>query len=221
MNKEEAFKIGLNKWVQLVVNGKSITEEQALEIIRRTDSAFYGGEMYGNNHSFIEKADKILKRPKCNLDNFNEYIKQIEEWQNKWNLVKNLEYLKNNWVSCSWIGGCYGWCHPDGTIGFCNNIGKYPKVENIYNELCILGKEFPFLELECTITDREESEEGIQSLVTLILKDGQVNIVDPIPYEKLKLNGISFNDAVFSFLNGRSENYFSLDQIQKWANENL
>lgn len=220
MNKKEAFNIILNKWVQLVINGDTISEEQALEIIRRTDSAFYG-EMSGNNHDFITEANKILKKPKMDYENIEKYIQEEKLWKEKWKLVNDLNYLKNNWVSCSWIGGCHGWCHPDGTIGFCNNIGKYPEVKEIYDELSILGKEFPFLNLICTITDREESEDNIQSLVTITLNHGKIDVIDPIPYEQLELNGTKFSNALSNFLFCRKENYFKLDQLKKWADKNL
>lgn len=88
MNKEEAFQIGLLKWTQCVINGKKITEKQALEIIRRTDTFFFGCE--GNNNIFNKKVKEICKRPDySDFDNGNFHI--------DWNRYKEArdEFEKN------------------------------------------------------------------------------------------------------------------------------
>ena len=216
MNKEEAFKIGLPKWTQCVINGEKITEEQALEIIRRTDSFFFGHE--GNNHNFNSRAKTICKRP--DFDDFktgdfhtdwNKYQESEDEFKKEWQLVET-NYIENNWISCCWIGGYHGWCHPDGTIAFRNNIGKYPEVEEVYDDLCNLGSAFPFLNLTCTLMDGEEDYCN-QSLVTMKLSNGEVEFIDTIPIDELEFNGIKCN-----FTMG-NENYFDLSQIQKWADK--
>lgn len=219
MRKEEAFKIDLPKWAQCVINGEKITEEQALEIIRRTDTFFYG--YGGNDHTFNARVRKICKLPSFDdyksddfYNDWNIYQKAKEEFEEKWQLV-NTDYIKNSWISCSWIGGYHGWCHPDGTIAFCNNIGKYATVEEVYNDLLILGKNFPFLNLTCTLMDGEE-DCCKESLVTMSLKNGKVRFLKTIPYEKLKFNGIK--SGYLSFFT-RNECYFDLEQIHKWADQ--
>lgn len=219
MTKDEAFNIGLPKWTQCVINGERITEAQALEIIRRTDGFFFGYD--GNNHEFNKKAKEICRRP--DLDDFEnpntgdfssdykKYREEKENFEKKWGLIST-NYISNDWISCCWVGGYHGWCHPDGTIGFCNNIGKYPDVKDVYEDLCILGKEFPFLNLTCTLTNGEE-DFCDTSLVTMKLENGEVEFVDTIPFDQLEFNGITCDYRM------RSENYFDLSQIQKWADE--
>ena len=216
MNKDIAFKINLPKWCQMVVSGEDITEDQALEIIRRTDSAFYGN-MYGNDIMYVTQAEKILNKPKYeDFNNYNEYTEKQDEWEDKWGLIKDLEYLKNGFVSCSWVGGTHGWCNPNGKIEFCNNIGKWASVEGVYNEWCLIAKEFPFLNLTCTLMNGEE-DYCDKSLVTIKVCNGEVEFIDTIPYEKLEFRGkkYDFNNS----LDTMSENYFSLDQLQKWYDE--
>ena len=218
MNQLEAFNIGLPAWPQCVINGDKITEEQALEIIRKTDRFFvHGGSV--NNKEFNAKAREICKLPTYdnfkNIDQFSRYdtyAKAKEAFQKKWGLIKT-KYIHNDWISCSWIGGPHGWCHPDGTIAFCNNIGKYAEVEEVYNDLRILGKHFPFLRLTCTLMDGEEGE-TYRSLVSMKLSNGEVEFIDTIPYKQLEFNGVKNH---FNFY--RKENYFELSQIQKWADE--
>lgn len=215
MEKEQAFKIELPKWPQCVINGEKITKEQALEIIRRTDEFFFGRE--GNNREFNKAARKICKMGSrydfYDSEEEQEVNRKVEEeFEPKWGLVETI-YIFNDWISCAWVGGYHGWCHPDGTIAFCNNIGKYPEVEEVYDDLCVLGEAFPFLKLTCTLMNGEE-DYCTESLVTMRLENGKVEFLDPISYNDLEFNGIKG-----SFGSNRSENYFGLDQIQKWADE--
>ncbi len=211
MDKEDAFKISLPKWSQCVINGDKINEQQALEIIRRTDSFFFG--YGGNDTSFNKKAARICKRPDYDdfRDDWNKYQEAREYFEETWGLVET-NYINNAWISCCWIGGYHGWCHPDGTIAFCNNIGKCPDVEEVYEDLCVLGKNFPFLNLTCTLMNGEE-DYCDTSLVTMKLSDGKVEFIDTIPFDKLKINGIKYEFRI------GNECYFGLDQIQKWADE--
>lgn len=211
MNKEEAFKIGLPKWPQCVINGNKITEKQALEIIRRTDSFFFG--YGGNDTQFNKKAEKICKRPDYNDfgEDWNKYQEAREIFEEKWGLVET-NYINNDWISCCWVGGYHGWCHPDGTIAFCNNIGKWPDVEEVYEDLYVLGKNFPFLNLTCTLMNGEEGYCDT-SLVTMKLANGNVEFIDTIPFEELKFSGIKCGFRI------GNKCYFGLDQIQKWADE--
>ena len=68
------------------------------------------------------------------------------------------------------------------------------------------------MNLTCTLMDGEEGD-SYTSLVTMQLKDGKVEFVDTIPFEQLEFNGIKFGFKL------GNENYFGLDQIQKWADE--
>lgn len=220
MTKEQTFNIGLPKWPQCVIWGDVVTEEQALEIIRRTDTFFDGYN--GNNREFNEKAYDICKCPQMkNYDNQNsenridgisKYFSDCDDFKKRWGYIET-SYIHNDWISCCWVGGPHGWCHPDGTIGFQNNIGKWPDVEDVYNDLEILAKEFPFLHMYCTLMDGEESE-AQNSLISFEIENGKVDIIETIPKERLEYKGVPF-----SFIGLGNENYFNLSQIQKWADK--
>ncbi len=182
-----------------------------MEIIRRTDSFFFGFD--GNNKKFNEMAERICKRPNYRdfEDDWNKYAKARDEFEKNWGLVET-NYINNDWISCCWVGGYHGWCHPDGIISFCNNIGKWPEVEEVYEDLCTLGRHFSFLNLTCTLMNGEEGYCD-KSLVSMKLSNGVVEIIDIIPFEEWEFNGVKFNFGL------GNENYFSLDQIQKWADE--
>lgn len=219
MDKQTALNIGLPKWPQCIIKGKSISEEQALEIIRRTDSFFLNG-FGGNNNKFNEKALEICRMPDImNIVNLINYEKQRRKFIKKWQTIET-NYLHNSWVSCSYIGGPHGWCHPDGTIEYHDNIGKWPDMADIHYDLITIGKHFPFIELTCTLMSAEECECDKKALVTMKLKDGKVEFLDPLPSEELKYEPtkhISF--MALSSPNKSYENYFSLDQIKKWADQ--
>lgn len=215
MKKEEAFKIGLPKWPQCIISGKSVTKEQALEIIRRTDSFFSGCE--GNNHTFNDEARSICKIPNIRDEkygyNFKAYFKDKDDFNKIWGLVET-QYLLNHWISSSYIYGVNGFCHPDGTIEYHHNIGKYPSVRDIYDDLKLLGQAFPFLDMHCTLMNAEECEYG-EGLVTLHLKNGRIRFMKPI----IKISHEPADEDIMNNLLMRKENSFDLEQLKKWANQ--
>lgn len=209
MNKNEAFKIGLPKWPQCVINGDKVTEKQALEIIRRTDDFFIG--LGGSDTDFFLKARQICRYPEySDFTETHKYYEEVDKFREKWGIIET-EYIFNDWIKSSWVGGYHGWCHPNGTIAFCNNIGKYPGVEEVYRDLCIIGENFHFLSLFCTLMNGEEDYCNT-SLVTMKLADGKVEFVDTIPFDKLEFNGIK------NEFRPDMRGCIGLDQIQEWAN---
>lgn len=195
ISNKKAFAIELPKWPQCIINGDKITEEQALEIIRRTDFFFTEGDS-GNNYRFNRDVREICKIPS-------------KLFKKKWKCLDTFYYLVNDWISCNTGGvGYHGWCHPDGTIGYCNHgYIKYPEVHNFYDELKSLGKHFPFLHLYCTIMNADEGF-ATESIITLELKNGDVTCLEPIPLERLPVRGEKITSKSI-----RCENYFTLDQI--------
>ena len=101
----------LPKWPKMVVTGKKLTVEQALEIIRRTDSFF--SYQSGNNHAFIKDAQIVLGMPikkesydkefknqdgSPNYDSYRKYYDQYSEesdnWKERWECIET-EYDHN------------------------------------------------------------------------------------------------------------------------------
>ena len=225
MTTDELMGLGLSKWPQMIVTGTTLPEEQALEIIRRTDRFFSWPS--GNNHPFIKEAVQAVKMPQRpkgdDADTLQQYWSADEAWKKKWGLIET-EYVTNSWVSCSFVGGPHGWCHPDGTIGFADNVGKWPSVEEIYNDWALLAKEFPFLELEVTLMDRESCEESAQPVVSMLIRNGAVELVDPrerdlhAEFGRTKEQPKDMLSCVASILSGFSdENAISMNQLRKWG----
>jgi len=211
ISKKKAFAIELPKWPQYIINGDKITEEQALEIIRRTDN-FFIEEQYVTWDCFEKQVCEICKIPHKKED---EFYRLHDVFKKKWKCLDDFYYFVNDWIYCNSGGaGYHGWCHPDGTIGYCNHgYMKYPNVGDFHHELKILGNLFPFLHLCCTIMNNGEGE-ATKSIITLELRNGTVTCLEPIPFERLPIRGLKYGDH-----SSQCHTYFSLDQIQKWADQ--
>lgn len=199
---EELMSLGLPKWPQHYVTGVPVTVDQAKEIIRRTDTFFTCG-YDGNNRAFNAKVRKAVGMPPDSFDDPRlkwpkddapeaekeaAVVAREEAWterrqltaafEKRWRTLYT-EYVHNSWVSTAFIGGPHGWCHPDGQIGFIDNVGKWPSVQAVFNDWAVLAETFPFIEVGVTLFDREECEDGKQPVVSMRVKDSKVVLVDP------------------------------------------
>jgi len=107
-----------------------------------------------------------------------------EIYLDKLGYLKDLSYINNNWMSSAFVFGPHGWIHPDGKIGYVDNIGKNPDPYEIYEEWELVAKEFPELDLKVSVLNCESGEiNEVNSRVafTLEVKSGQVNILNENP----------------------------------------
>jgi hypothetical protein len=193
MTKEELFSKGLPKWPALVVKGKPVTEDQAKEIIVRTDGFCFSCNdrewekeineiIYGVRGSTFGDLEKSLKE-RHNIDekDWSGYYDVKDTYTKKYSVLGGLNYITNSRIASSWIGGPHGWCAWNGRIGCSNyNIGKWPSVESVYNEWVIIAEAFPFLELKCQLMDSEAGEnEEPKPVVEYEIKNGKVKIYEP------------------------------------------
>lgn len=195
--EKNIFEVGLPKWPALVVVGKPVTKEQAMEILIRTDSldficndkeweADLNGIIYGiraseyggdrNLHSELKKRHGFPDNDKYNP----EFWDILESYRRRYAPLE-LSYLRNDRIASSWIGGPHGWCSWDGVIGCSNyNIGKWPSVEEVHSDWTMIASEFPFLDLKCQLMNEEAGESGdTKPLVEFEVKDGKVRIYEP------------------------------------------
>lgn len=233
MTKKEIqlLKRCLPKWPKMYVTGKDIQPDQALEIIRRTDSFF--SNFSGNNRTFNEAAKRILSLPDiCSYRDYSLYDEAKTTWDKKWELL-DCYYIQNNWISSSFFYGANGWCHPNGKIGFGTNIGKYPCSKEVYDEWTIIATTFPFLELGITLYDGEWCDEDIKPVISFKIKNGKINIVDPLeenvhenqnyesPEDYLDSINIPYykDKETNEIINYTEENAIPLEIIEDWGNK--
>lgn len=159
--------VDLPKWPQMIVTGVPLPVEYAKEVIRRTDSFF----AYPHPRGPVSKTLlEMLKVP--------ESYDEIREWQERWGLVRT-SYVRNDWICSNYVGGPCGWVHPDGKIGFAENVGKWPSVGDIVADWETISHAFPVPSLGVTLMSGERCEENTKPLVSMTVHQGQVELVDP------------------------------------------
>ena len=223
MANKDFFERGLPKWPALIVTGKAVTKEQASEIIIRTN-----GDSSCNDNEFSNRVAELIYDVKIpdhlihNYDQVNTAIEkklgieegeEREKWSKVWGYrdekraeleIIELSYLHNSRICSSWIGGPHGWCDWEGNIECSNyNIGKWPGIEEVYNEWKKIAKAFPFLDLRCQLANHEasspEMSENPGPVVEFIVKGGKVKMVEPKEYLKIPVFGpmrnLSYRDS--------------------------
>ena len=186
------FERDLPKWPGLLVLGDKVTKEQAIEILIRTD----GLNLSSNDSEFDRQLGKIVFGIDCKnswsrveeikklicVDDWVAALAYEDECRKKVGHIDEIYYLSNSQIVSIWVGGPKGWCDWNGNIRTCNyNIGKWPSVEEVYNEWVIIAKEFPFLNLKAQLLDAEinqDDHEEFKVVVEYVIKDGKVEMQD-------------------------------------------
>ena len=160
MNKiNELYSMSLPKWPEMRVEGKSISEDQAAEIILRTDHTSRHVSL--NDKEWQSTIVKTLKMPKINDGCYkledNEYQKEVKKYNKKLDkylskikYIQDIEYIRPDRIGSVYVGGSHGFVDWTGTIGTCgHNIGKSPSIQNIHYDWKVISREFPSLVLRC------------------------------------------------------------------------
>ena len=191
ITKEEAFSRGLPKWPQLKLTGECVTEAQAKDILARTDSFVTGLSEYcgGNNKRWNEWALGVLGfaplfefSKHCygedRIEGFsNVYYGVLEDIRKELQFVST-EYVNNSWMSSAFIFGPHGWCSPQGVLAYSDNVGKWPSVEEVYNDFKTIVKAFPYVNLTATLMSGEGCEDETHPVVTFVVRGGRVAMTD-------------------------------------------
>lgn len=204
----------LPKWPQMIVTGKTVTIEQAKDIIFKTDDFLTSNFKFsgGNNREFNDWYRNISGLSQ--LDDMDwkvstairEAVGHIET-----------EYVNNSWASCAFIFGPHGWCHPSGKIEFSDNVGKWPTINDILDEWTRLAEAFPYIDLNVTLMDGEDSEDESNPVVNIKVKDGIAELQEPDLEVHKNYSERNINEAVIGFAMGRSEQGLPTSWIIEYA----
>lgn len=172
----------LPKWPQMVVWGVPVTDEQAKDIILRTDSFLtdicqYGG---GNNKRWGAWARTELGFKHLSDDESHGHWRLQSLIQEKLRThigFVETEYVHNVWAACAFIYGPHGWCHPNGTIWYEDNVGKDPCARVIFEDWQALANAFPFLDLTVTLFNGESAEDDTAPVVSFRVQGGHVALL--------------------------------------------
>ena len=218
--------ISLPKWPQMIVTGESVTREQASEIIRRTDNFF----VWGGSHNFDAKAwtETVHKITRCpdlicdDIDDIRAGIAARQFWKTRWKYV-NCEYIYNDWISTSFVGGPTGWCHPDGKIGFCYNIGKWPSIDDVCIDWKRIIEAFPYLDIKVTLMDRECCEDGAKPLAHISVNKSGVKVIPATTEEyMIEFHGSDKIESAFELYDHdiiRGVSAIDIETVNNWANQ--
>ena len=236
MSPEILETIDLIKWPAMVVKGKSVTKEQAAEIIVRTDGCHFSSndhdfcrqlnELYfdlkiNENDSYFDKfnnavAKKLNRKPKeLKWNEICDYKSQYYEKYKRLDLVE----LQNGRITSSFIGGAYGWIDWEGNIG-CNNynIGKWPNVEDVFMDWSLIAETFPYLDLTCQLMNHEagfsDSVQNPKAVIEFKIKDGNCSF--SIPTESYKTEQIEIDYK--GFFGSDRERGCTIEQFQMALN---
>lgn len=177
----------LPKWSGLIVVGEPVTELQAMLILIRTDWFSFSSNdrdfqkqinktLYGVEVSYIDLHDVLAKKHGITPMEAQVITDDVLE---KYGVI-SLDCMCNHRVTSAWVGGPHGWCDWDGKIGStCYNVGKYPSIEDIYEECGRIAEAFDFLNMKLQLLDREITEDDPKPVVEIHIKDGSVSIHEP------------------------------------------
>lgn len=207
----------LPKWSRFVVSGDNVTEDQAAEIILRTSDLYF----HTNDHHWRHQVHTLLGiASDKSLNNLSspdsDKIDKVTEELG----VLDLYYLHNSQIASCYIGGPHGWCSWNGHIG-CDgyNIGKYPSVEEIYEEWKSIAATWPFLKLRCQIwnkgygeeSDSDEEDSHPRPVVEYVIENGTVTALVP----KKKLRHSCSVSSIPAILMTNGERGCDLDDIKR------
>ena len=207
---DQLYNQSLPKWPHTIIRGKKVTKEQAKDIIFKTDNYFHDAHCphsnWNNNrvekyrrksglHLFDEYSEMITEAVKSRNEDDATYTISDDISYPKYfdyhdillrelgveKLNHNIEFIRNDLADSSYIGGANGFIDCEGNILFDRNIGKWPSVEDVHNELLTLVEAFPYLEMYVSVYDIEKcqrDEMPARLIVSFIVKDQKVIISD-------------------------------------------
>ncbi len=199
----------LPKWPQMLVTGRPVTVEQAKEIIFLTDAFLTDASEYsgGNCHEFNQFYRKLAGLDQLQVE--RKYPEGLAYRDADWDRMHklrsslgfvNTNYVHNDWASCSFIGGPHGWCHPDGTISFSDNVGKWPSIDEILHDWSVVACAFPFLDLNVTLMSGESCEDDSEPVINIRVLNGEARPETPDISVHQWLKAPSTQDTIAAFI---------------------
>lgn len=174
--------VELPKWPQMVVNGEAVSQDQARDIIIRTDPFF--SSIYevagGNDFKFTDwyqKLSGVYDARKALPDfSFSTLMTFHAVVQDALDAIP-LNCINNDWASTCFIFGPHGWCHPDGKIGYCDNVGKWPEARELYDDWSKVASAFPYLDVLVTFMSGESCDDDAEPALQFVVQQSSVRAI--------------------------------------------
>lgn len=174
---QEATRAYLPKWPAMVVYGEKIEDPDLVDEIQiRTNSL----SLSCNARKLCEEWSQDIfgiPGPWVSDDYVTHWEALDKLYDQVHSLAPHLEFLTNERIVSSYIGGPKGWIDWDGNVGCSGyNIGKRPSATKVYQEWSFIASEFPQLDLVCFLFDKESGEEGARPSIEYRVKKGEVSV---------------------------------------------
>ena len=194
----------LTKWPRLIVAGDPVTREQANDILIRSNTRY----LFTNDSAWGQAVAGVygITIGKYGLD--HQSAQPVFDRLG----VLDLHYLANERIMSDRLGGPHGWCDWDGTVG-CNthNIGKWPTVEEVQEDLDSIAGAWPFLRMQVQLV-ADEGESDVAAM--WVVADGTAAFVEP--GEQLPTADLTDAQILDRVLTGRlSERGVSLERLRE------
>lgn len=146
----------MSKWPRLLVVGHPVTQEQADEILVRTNDWAVPIQSPELRAEVCEIVGIELTQSTNHTYPYD--FESVRRFQSEVNALELL-HLNNSRVASLWVGGPHGWCDWDGTIGTANyNVGKWPTPNEITRDLMVIGETFSYLNMTLQLVGQEGSD---------------------------------------------------------------
>lgn len=203
LTAEEIAKIVLPKWPALVVVGERVTEDQAAEIIVRTDSLHFST----NDREWAHELYEALGVPMMEEYSDTPEWKALSAARTRLGCL-NLRYLENCRIASAYICRPHGWIDWRGNV-FCNdyNVGKWPSASAVMEDWKLIAETFPFLSLKCQVFNHEsgfpDSTENPGPVIEYHVRDGTVTAHKPTASIVPPIGGDIYNQMRGLMMRGR------------------
>ena len=176
--------IDLPKSAGIRFAGPQLKEHEAFLLLIRTTSSFQR-----NSPIFNLFSNSLCELKYKNLQEVYRYLKE------KGFIISGLDYLDNYYYEN--IGGILkGFCNLDGTFNSFN-LCKHPTYREVKNELTIIAREFPALEVTATIYNSCISDDNKKPVFSFLIKDGTLtsteNHLSSLPYKFREYENLNYN----------------------------
>ena len=165
-NLKKINKLQTSAWTRMVVVGEKVSEDQAKNIILRTERFL--------TDPYFENPDRRLDRYYKNKSQLGRvdtyYNKRFQaHMKNKLGTLDTL-YVNNCW-STNEVDRLGGWCHMDGNIHYDGVIGIWAAACDILEDWEQIAEAFPYLVLTAVLYDDEDKPQ-----IKIDLRDGEVRV---------------------------------------------
>lgn len=193
----------IGKWTKMYLVGKQVTQEQAKDIISRTDKFITGVSLFPYNTKRHEWINSVLGYTNIisHWDASNEFNDDPITWEHEDVIDKSkervyeslglieLDFFQSNYYADNITSTQSNWIHLDGNIFYEGPVsGCNVTIYDLYVNLEKLAKAFPYLELNIDVEeDIEEDDENsfpMHCFVTFIVRNGNVFVYKISSYGK-------------------------------------